>query len=182
VRVGAALPSHGRGHRFETCHAHFAFLRVNPVSRLTLTCRRGPSLWFGARAPAFSRFVMIRPVQTRRPRSGEHWFCDGQGPQGRPQRSGHRPHNERTPGPWGPRWVRAATVTHGHRWSPTVANGSEESQVISRPAHEAGTMRASDSDCGPKVTERRRRCSWVGGRGPPTVDVGAPPPPERLRP
>jgi hypothetical protein len=51
------------------------------------------------RAPAFSRFVMIRPVQTTRPRSGEHCcFCNGQGPQGRPQRSGHRPDNERTPG------------------------------------------------------------------------------------
>jgi hypothetical protein len=56
--------------------------------------RRGP------RAPAFSRFVMIRPVQTTRPRSGEHCcFCNGQGPQGRPHRSGHRPDNERTPGP-----------------------------------------------------------------------------------
>ena len=43
---------------------------------------------------------MIRPVQTTRPRSGEHCcFCNGQGPQGRPQRSGHRPDNGRTPGP-----------------------------------------------------------------------------------
>src|SRR6266508_2909670 len=31
------------------------------------------------RAPAFSRFVMIRPVQTMQPRSGEHCFCTGQG-------------------------------------------------------------------------------------------------------
>ena len=52
------------------------------------------------RASAFSRFVMIRPVQTTQPRSGEHCFCTGWGPQGRPQRSGHRPHNERTPRPW----------------------------------------------------------------------------------
>ena len=52
------------------------------------------------RAPAFSRFVMIGPVQTTRPRSGEHGcFCNGQGPQGRPQRSGHRPNNEKTPRP-----------------------------------------------------------------------------------
>jgi hypothetical protein len=35
-----------------------------------------------AGVPAFSRFVMIRPVQTTRPRSGEHCcFCNGQGPQ-----------------------------------------------------------------------------------------------------
>jgi uncharacterized Rossmann fold enzyme len=52
------------------------------------------------RAPAFSRFVMIRPVQSTRPRIGEQCFCTGQGPQGRQQRSGHRPHSERTPGPW----------------------------------------------------------------------------------
>jgi hypothetical protein len=31
------------------------------------------------RAPAFSRFVMIGPVQTTRPRSGEPCFCNGQG-------------------------------------------------------------------------------------------------------
>jgi hypothetical protein len=55
-----------------------------------------------ARAPAFSRFVMIRPVQTMRPRSGIRCFCTGQGPPGRPQRSGHRPHNERTTGPCRP--------------------------------------------------------------------------------
>jgi hypothetical protein len=28
VRVGPALPSHGRGHRFETCHAHHPSLQV----------------------------------------------------------------------------------------------------------------------------------------------------------
>jgi pimeloyl-ACP methyl ester carboxylesterase len=60
---------------------------------------RGWRILLRSRAPAFSRFVMIRPVQTTRPR-GEHCcFCNGQGPQGRPQRSGHRPDNERTPRP-----------------------------------------------------------------------------------
>jgi len=38
--------------------------------------------WSGDRAPAFSRFVMIRPVQSARPRSGEHCFCAGQGAAG----------------------------------------------------------------------------------------------------
>jgi hypothetical protein len=31
------------------------------------------------RAPAFSRFVMIRPVRSAGPRSSEHGFCAGQG-------------------------------------------------------------------------------------------------------
>ena len=31
------------------------------------------------RAPAFSRFVMIRPIHSARPRSSEHCFCAGQG-------------------------------------------------------------------------------------------------------
>ena len=35
-----------------------------------------------ARVPAFSRFVMIRPVQTTQPRSGEHCFCTGRGTAG----------------------------------------------------------------------------------------------------
>jgi hypothetical protein len=35
------------------------------------------------RAPAFPRFVMIRPIQSARPRSGEHCFCASQGPPGR---------------------------------------------------------------------------------------------------
>jgi hypothetical protein len=55
------------------------------------------------RAPAFSRFVMIRPIQSTRRGSGAHCFCAGQGPPGRRQRSGHIAHNERTPGPW-PDW------------------------------------------------------------------------------
>ena len=38
--------------------------------------------WEPHRAPAFSRFVMIRPVQSARPRSGEHCFCAGQGAAG----------------------------------------------------------------------------------------------------
>jgi hypothetical protein len=50
----------------------------------------------------------------------------------------------------GPRWVRAATVPHGQQRSPTVANGSEEPQVIAPPAQAAGMMQAADSDCGPE--------------------------------
>jgi hypothetical protein len=50
----------------------------------------------------------------------------------------------------GPRWVRAATVQHGHQRSPSVADGLEEPQVASRPAHVAGTTRTGDSDCGPE--------------------------------
>jgi len=34
------------------------------------------------RAPAFSRFVMIRPIHSARPRSSEHCFCAGQGAAG----------------------------------------------------------------------------------------------------
>jgi hypothetical protein len=49
----------------------------------------------------------------------------------------------------GPRWVRAATVHYGHRWSPTVAHGAEKPQVTSRPAHAVGTMQTGDSGCGP---------------------------------
>jgi hypothetical protein len=48
----------------------------------------------------------------------------------------------------GPRWVRAATVHYGHRRSPAVANGSEESQVVGPAAQAAGRMQAGDSDCG----------------------------------
>jgi hypothetical protein len=40
--------------------------------------------------------------------------------------------------PRGPRWVRAATVEHGHRRSPAVINGSEEPQVANPPGHAAG--------------------------------------------
>ena len=50
----------------------------------------------------------------------------------------------------GPRWVRAATVAHGHQRSPTVTNGSEEPQVTGPPAQAAGMMPAGDSDCGPE--------------------------------
>jgi len=50
----------------------------------------------------------------------------------------------------GPRWVRVATVKHGHRRSPTVAKGSEEPQVVERPAQAAGLMHSAESDCGPE--------------------------------
>jgi hypothetical protein len=49
------------------------------------------------RAPAFPRFVMIRPIQSARPRSGEHCFCASQGPPGRQQRSKHLSQDQRTP-------------------------------------------------------------------------------------
>jgi hypothetical protein len=50
----------------------------------------------------------------------------------------------------GPRWVRAATVEHGHQRSPTVTDGSEEPQVAGPPAHAAAMTRPGDSDCGPE--------------------------------
>jgi hypothetical protein len=50
----------------------------------------------------------------------------------------------------GPRWVRVATVPHGHQQSRAVTNGPEELQVASRPAQAAGMMRKGDSDCGPE--------------------------------
>jgi hypothetical protein len=47
-----------------------------------------------------SACASIQTMPRRPPRSGEHCcFCNGQGPGGRPQRSGHRPDNERTPRP-----------------------------------------------------------------------------------
>ena len=55
------------------------------LSRLTrrFTDTNSKRISNSGRAPAFSRFVMIRPVQTTRPRSGEHCcfccFCNGQG-------------------------------------------------------------------------------------------------------
>ena len=51
----------------------------------------------------------------------------------------------------GPRWVRAATVAHGQQRSPTVANGSDEPQVIVPPAQAAGMMHAGDRIVVPKV-------------------------------
>jgi hypothetical protein len=59
----------------------------------------------------------------------------------------------------GPRWVRVATVEHGHQRSPTVANGSEEQQVAGLPVHAAGMMRRGDSDCGPEG-HRTLRAAW----------------------
>ena len=59
----------------------------------------------------------------------------------------------------GPRWVRVATVKHGHRRSPTVAKGSEEPQVVERPAHAAGLMHSAESDSGPEGQGRRRRAA-----------------------
>ena len=50
----------------------------------------------------------------------------------------------------GPRWVRFATVSHGHQRSPTVTNGPEEPQVAALVTRAAGTMRVGDSDCGPE--------------------------------
>jgi hypothetical protein len=54
---------------------------------------------------------------------------------------------------FGPRWVRVATVAHGHERSPAVANGSEEPQVAGPLAQAAGMMQAGDSDCGPDGRE-----------------------------
>src|SRR4029450_11361873 len=39
----------------------------------------------------------------------------------------------------------------GHRRSPTVADGSEKSQVAGRVAHAAGMIQVDDSACGPTV-------------------------------
>jgi hypothetical protein len=50
----------------------------------------------------------------------------------------------------GPRWVRAATVEHGHQRAPTVAHGSEEPQVTGPSAHAAGITQKGESDCGPE--------------------------------
>jgi hypothetical protein len=50
----------------------------------------------------------------------------------------------------GPRWVRAATVEHGHQQSPAVTNGSDEPQVIAPPAQAAGVIHADDSNGGPE--------------------------------
>jgi hypothetical protein len=40
----------------------------------------------------------------------------------------------------GPRWVRVPLVEHGHRRSPTVTHGREETQVADPPAQAAGMM------------------------------------------
>jgi hypothetical protein len=44
--------------------------RGRRVGRLELHC-----VSLSPRAPAFSRFVMIRPIHSARPRSSEHRFC-----------------------------------------------------------------------------------------------------------
>jgi hypothetical protein len=50
----------------------------------------------------------------------------------------------------GPRWVRAATVSHGHQRARTVTNGSDKPQVAAPTARAAGMMQAGDSDYGPE--------------------------------
>jgi hypothetical protein len=72
----------------------------------------------------------------------------------------------------GPRWVRAATVAPGHQRSPTVANGSDEPQVVELPAQAAGMLQVGDSDCGPEG-----RVGDVGaadGQQPVSVTTGEP--------
>ena len=73
--------------------------RTYKVSLLCPLSSGGRRVWNAVRAPAFSRFVMIRPIQSTRRGSGAHCLGAGQGPPGRRQRSGHMTHNERTPGP-----------------------------------------------------------------------------------
>ena len=53
---------------------------------------------------------------------------------------------------WGlrPRWVRAATVGHGHGRSPAVADGSEELQVAAPSAQAAGRTQTGDQIVLPK--------------------------------
>jgi hypothetical protein len=82
----------------------------------------------------------------------------------------------------GPRWVRAATVHYGHRRSPTVAQGPEESQVAGLPAQTAGRMRAGDSDCGPEGHRTMRTVLMHRRSGPSTVNVAASPSAVRLGP
>jgi hypothetical protein len=69
-----------------------------------------------------------------------------------PLLAGSRPRNEGQE--LGPRWVRAATVEHGHQRSPAVANGAGEPQVADRPAYAAGMMQAGESDCGSEGRSR----------------------------
>jgi hypothetical protein len=57
---------------------------------------------------------------------------------------GSAPEPDRTPS--GPRWVRVATVAHGHQRSPTVASGPEGLQVADRPVYAAGMTQVGDSD------------------------------------
>ena len=52
--------------------------------------------------------------------------------------------------PLGPRWVRAATVAHGHQRSRMVAHGSEKPQVADPSAQAAGLTQTGGSDCGPE--------------------------------
>jgi hypothetical protein len=63
----------------------------------------------------------------------------------------------------GPRWVRMATVAHGHERSPTVTNGSEEPQVAGPLGQEAAMTRAGDSDCGPDGRERSSASGRASG-------------------
>jgi hypothetical protein len=62
-----------------------------PSALLVATRPKGTSKKYGRyweldlmvpQGPTFSRFVMIRPVQSERPRSGEQRFCAGQGAAG----------------------------------------------------------------------------------------------------
>jgi hypothetical protein len=51
------------------------------------------------------------------------------------------------------RRVRAATVAHGRQWSPAVAIGSDEPQVMLLQLTRQMMMQAGDSDCGPEDHE-----------------------------
>jgi len=76
------------------------------------------------RAPAFSRFVMIRPIHSARPRSGEHCFCAGQ----TPDAPGHHPRRRPGAAPHG----RHSRTTHGNRFHKARRPGSIEHRRIHR--------------------------------------------------
>ena len=64
-------------------------------------------------------------------------------------------------------------VVHGHQRSPAVTDSSKKPQVARRSAQAAGTTRAGDSGCGPKVIERPGGRSGVARQGVSTVDIAA---------